>query len=76
MKLSISLSDEEVEALDKYARAAGLPSRSAAIQQAIRLLGDPELEDAYAEAWGEWQSSGDAEAWESTAADGLVDAAR
>ena len=76
MKRSISLSDEEVEALDKYARAAGLPSRSAAIQQAIRLLGDPELEDAYAEAWNEWQSSGDAEAWESTAADGLVDAAR
>jgi Arc/MetJ-type ribon-helix-helix transcriptional regulator len=76
MKLSISLSDEEVAALDKYAQAAGLPSRSAAIQQAIRLLGDPELEDAYAKAWDEWQASGDAEAWESTAADGLVDAAR
>jgi Arc/MetJ-type ribon-helix-helix transcriptional regulator len=76
MKLSISLSDEEVAALDKYAQAAGLPSRSAAIQQAIRLLGDPELEDAYAEAWDEWQASGDAESWESTAADGLVDAAR
>ncbi len=76
MKLSISLSDEEVAALDKYAQAAGLPSRSAAIQQAIRLLGDPELEDAYAEAWDEWQTSGDAEAWESTAGDGLVDAAR
>ena len=76
MKLSISLSDEEVAALDKYAQAAGLPSRSAAIQQAIRLLGDPELENAYAEAWDEWQASGDAEAWESTAADGLVDAAR
>jgi predicted transcriptional regulator len=76
VKLSISLSDEEVAALDKYAQAAGLPSRSAAIQQAIRLLGDPELEDAYAEAWDEWQASGDAEAWESTAADGLVDAAR
>ncbi|MFN8079801.1 MAG: ribbon-helix-helix domain-containing protein [Kineosporiaceae bacterium] len=76
MKLSISLSDEEVAALDKYAQAAGLPSRSAVIQQAIRLLGDPELEDAYAAAWEEWHASGDAEAWESTAADGLVDAAR
>ncbi len=76
MKLSISLSDDEVAALDKYAQAAGLPSRSAAIQRAIRLLGDPELEDAYAEAWDEWQASGDAEAWESTAGDGLVDAAR
>lgn len=76
MKLSISLSDEEVAALDKYAQAAGLPSRSAVIQQAIRLLGNPELEDAYAAAWEEWQASGNAEAWESTAADGLVDAAR
>lgn len=76
MKLSISLSEEEVAALDRYARAAGLPSRSAAIQQAIRLLGDPGLEQAYAEAWEEWQASGDFEAWEATAADGLLDAAR
>jgi Arc/MetJ-type ribon-helix-helix transcriptional regulator len=65
-----------VAALDKYAHAAGLSSRSAAIQQAIRLLGDPELEDSYAAAWDEWEASGDAAAWESTAADGLADAAR
>lgn len=75
MKLSISLSEEDLAALDKYARAAGLRSRSAAIQHAIRSLGDPELEDAYAEAWEEWQASGDAEAWESAAADGVADAA-
>lgn len=50
VKLSVSLSPTDVEALDKYARSAGLKSRSAAIQQAIRLLGDPELEDAHAEA--------------------------
>jgi Arc/MetJ-type ribon-helix-helix transcriptional regulator len=55
---------------------SGLSSRSAAIQQAIRLLGDPDLEHEYAEAWDEWDASGDAAAWESTAADGLVDAAR
>ena len=76
MKLSVSLSEDEVAALDKYARAAGLASRSAAIQQAIRLLGDPELEDSYAAAWQEWDASGAAAAWESTVADGLVDAAR
>jgi len=76
MKLSVSLSESEVAALDKYARAAGLRSRSAAIQQAIRLLGDPELEDSYAAAWDEWEASGDAAAWDSTAADGLADAAR
>ena len=72
--MSVSLSVEDVAAVDKYARTAGLASRSAAIQHAIRLLGDPELEDAYAAAWDEWEASGDAAAWDATAADGLLDA--
>ena len=76
LKLSVSLSESEVAALDKYAQAAGLKSRSAAIQQAIRLLGDPELQSAYEAAWQEWETSGDADAWESAAADGLTDAPR
>ena len=76
VKLSVSLSESEVAALDKYARAAGLKSRSAAIQQAIRLIGDAELQSAYEEAWREWETAGDADAWESTAADGLADAPR
>lgn len=71
VKLSVSLSPSDVEALDRYARSAGLGSRSAAIQQAIKLLGDPELEDAYAAAWQEWDDSGDARAWAATIADGL-----
>lgn len=74
VKLSVSLSESEVAALDKYAHAAGLKSRSAAIQQAIRLLGDPELQSAYEAAWQEWDASGDAGAWESATADGLADA--
>lgn len=76
VKLSVSLSESEVAALDKYAHAAGLKSRSAAIQQAIRLLGDPELQSAYEAAWQEWEASGDADTWESTTADGLADAPR
>ena len=76
MKLSISLSEEDVAALDRYVQAAGVPSRSAAIQMAIRLLSDPALEDDYAAAWDEWQASGEATAWEATSADGLADAAR
>lgn len=71
VKLSVSLSPSEIETLDKYARTAGLKSRSAAIQQAIKLLGDPELEDAYAAAWQDWEDSGDAQAWAATIADGL-----
>ena len=76
MKLSISLSEEDVAALDRYVLAAGIRSRSAAIQRAIRLLGQADLDDAYAAAWDEWESSGDAAAWEESTADGLADAPR
>ncbi|MFZ2164339.1 MAG: ribbon-helix-helix domain-containing protein [Propionibacteriaceae bacterium] len=64
VKLTITLSESDVAALDRFAHAAGLNSRSAAIQQAIRQLPDPVLEDAYAEAWSEWESSGHARSWE------------
>lgn len=76
MKVSISLPDEDVAALDEYARASGLRSRSAAVQRAIRLLRHPDLEQDYAAAWDEWESSGERAAWETTTADGLADAAR
>jgi Arc/MetJ-type ribon-helix-helix transcriptional regulator len=76
VKLSVSLPDEDVAALDDYARAQGLKSRSAAVQRAIRMLRHPALEREYAAAWDEWTASGEAAAWESAAADGLADAAR
>ena len=50
MKLSVSLSADDLAALDRYVEQAGLESRSAAVQQAIRRLQDPELEAAYAAA--------------------------
>lgn len=76
MKLSVSLRDEDVAVLDEYVRSSGLKSRSAALQEAIRLLRHPELEEDYVTAWVEWDTSGDQAAWESTATDGLSDAAR
>jgi Arc/MetJ-type ribon-helix-helix transcriptional regulator len=76
VKVSISLPEKDLAALDEYARAAGLRSRSAAVQQAIRLLRQPGLEDDYAAAWDEWEASGERAAWETTTADGLADAAR
>lgn len=76
MKISVSFPEEDVAALDEYARTSGLPSRSAAIQHAIRLLRHPDLEMDYASAWDEWESSGDQALWEATAADGVTDAAR
>ena len=76
MKLSVSVSEEDVALLDEYARASGLPSRSAVIQRAVRLLRHADLEQDYAAAWEEWESSGDRAAWEGTAGDGLEDAPR
>lgn len=75
MKLSVSLPEEDVATLDEYARAAGLKSRSAAVQRAIRLLRQRDLDQDYAAAWDEWEYSDD-DAWEGTAADGLANAAR
>jgi Arc/MetJ-type ribon-helix-helix transcriptional regulator len=76
MKLSVSLPDEDVVILDEFARAAGLPSRSAAVHHAVRMLRLPELEQDYESAWNEWEASSDFEAWDATTADGVTNAAR
>jgi Arc/MetJ-type ribon-helix-helix transcriptional regulator len=76
MKLSVSLSEEDVALLDEYVRSSGLRSRSAALQCAVRLLRHADLEQDYAAAWEDWESSGERAAWEGTVSDGLTDAAR
>jgi Arc/MetJ-type ribon-helix-helix transcriptional regulator len=76
MKLSVSLSEEDVALLDEYVRMSGLGSRSAALQHAVRLLRHAELEQDYAAAWEEWESSGELADWEGTVGDGLTDEAR
>jgi len=76
MKLSVSVSPEDVALLDDYAVATGLRSRSAALQHAIRLLRHAGLEHDYAAAWAEWDSSGDRASWEATVGDGLTDGSR
>jgi Arc/MetJ-type ribon-helix-helix transcriptional regulator len=76
MKLSVSLTDDDVALIDEYARAAGVSSRSAVLQHAIRLLRNTRLEDDYAAAWNEWSESGEDAAWAPVAADGIADAPR
>ena len=71
MKVSVSLPEEDVEFLDSYAQAQGIQSRSAAVHRAVGLLRATQLGEAYEEAWESWESSDDAGAWESAAADGL-----
>jgi len=75
VKLSVSLSQDDVALLDDYVRRAGLASRSAAVQRAVRLLRHPDLEHDYAAAWAEWDTSDHLVLWDTTAADGLADAA-
>lgn len=76
MKLSVSLSDEDVAILDDYVRKAQLPSRSAGLQRAVQLLRYPDLEDDYAQAWNEWTTAEERQAWDSAVGDGTFDAAR
>jgi Arc/MetJ-type ribon-helix-helix transcriptional regulator len=76
VKLSVSLSRDDVALLDEYARANGLASRSSAVRRAIDLLRHADLDRDYADAWEDWESSSDRAAWELTIADGLTDAPR
>lgn len=71
MKVSVSLPTEDVEFLDVYAKEQGLESRSAAVHRAVRTLRAAELGTSYEAAWQEWASEGEADAWESTAGDGV-----
>lgn len=72
MKLSISLPDDDVEFLDEYTVDHGMPSRSAAVHKAVRLLRASGLGAAYEDAWTEWAATDDSELWEPTAGDGLT----
>ncbi|HEY8237867.1 MAG TPA: ribbon-helix-helix domain-containing protein [Candidatus Limnocylindrales bacterium] len=71
MKVSVSLPEADVEFLDRYTRQAGLESRSAALQKAVRLLRTAELSDEYAAAWEEFDTDGAAALWETTVGDGI-----
>ena len=71
MKLSVSLSEEDVRFLEEFARSQGMPSRSAALHCAVELLRASQLGPAYAEAFEEWERSGDSALWEPVTDDGL-----
>ncbi len=71
VKLSVSLSAQDVEFLDDYAASHGVPSRSAAVQRAVALLRAHALSDSYEQAWAEWETGEDASLWEAVTADAL-----
>lgn len=71
MKVSVSLPGEDVAFLDEYVGAHELPSRSAAVQMAIKALRLGDLRNAYGEAWAEWDASGEAASWTAVIGDGV-----
>ncbi len=71
MKLSVSLSDEDVAFLDTYASEHASPSRSAVLHEAIQALRLTGLGEAYRAAWDEWSADEEAGLWDATAGDGL-----
>lgn len=70
MKISMSLPDEDVTFLDAYVEEKGLPSRSAALHKAVRLLRASGLGMAYEAAWSEWREENES-MWDATSSDGL-----
>jgi hypothetical protein len=71
-KLSVSLSEDDVAYLDLVA-ADFAGNRSAAIHRLIRLKRELDAEGAYAQAFDEWEASGEQELWDRTAGDGLAE---
>ncbi len=71
MKVSVSLPDEDVEFLDAYAQTQGLPSRSAVLHKAVRLLRGIELAPAYEDAFASWEASEEAADWDATVSDSV-----
>ena len=70
--MSVSIPDEDVEFLDAYVRNHRAPSRSSAVQCAIRLLRASELGSDYAKSFAEWSDSPDSEAWGAGTGDGFI----
>ncbi|UFS58907.1 ribbon-helix-helix protein, CopG family [Subtercola endophyticus] len=69
-KLSVSLSESDVEYIDELARAKS-GNRSAVIHDLVRIAREKRAVSDYSLAADEWASSGDAKLWEGTASDGL-----
>ena len=71
MKLSVSVPDDDVAFLDRYAASRRIESRSAAVQRAIRLLRASELDADYEQAWADWADSDEQDLWDATSTDGV-----
>jgi Arc/MetJ-type ribon-helix-helix transcriptional regulator len=72
MKVSVSITGEDVAFLNEYASVYAYPSRSAVVHRGvIEMLRAEGLSGAYGDAWEEWAGSGEACRWDAVAGDGV-----
>jgi Arc/MetJ-type ribon-helix-helix transcriptional regulator len=71
MKVSVSLSEEDVAFLDAETRQGVFASRSAAVAAAIRACRSRDLAAAYFEAFRDWNEAEENEAWDAVLGDGI-----
>lgn len=71
MKVSVSISDSDMEFLDGYARSHAIASRSAVVQKAIQLLRYSELSQHYEAAFNEWERDDESRVWDAVVMDGV-----
>lgn len=72
MKISVSLSADDLEFLDAETLSGNFPSRSAVVGAALALMRQGSLVAVYDQAFAEWEQSGEAEVWDATVGDGLA----
>ena len=70
-KLSISVDPSLAQFIDSYQADNKVPTKSEVVERALKLLQKVELQREYAEAYAEWEESGEAAVWEATVGDGL-----
>jgi Arc/MetJ-type ribon-helix-helix transcriptional regulator len=70
VKVSVSLPDDDVAFVDRYARDRGT-TRSAAMHEAVQMLRRRDLAADYEAAHDEWVASGEASVWDVVTGDGL-----
>jgi len=71
VKVSTTISAQDLAFLERYANLHGLPTRAAGFHAAISALRERELAAQYALADEEWYLSGEAAAWECVSGDGI-----
>lgn len=71
MKLSVSLTEDEVQFLDAATGRGEYSSRSAAVAAAIRALREQKMVQSYAAEFADPDIVRDLQVWDSTLGDGL-----